>query len=171
MTNSPLQSRITRHAEVDPATLVANAANWRTHPPAQRAALEAVLTEVGWVQNVIVNERTDRMIDGHLRVEVAVERGEATVPVVYVDLSEEEERTVLASLDTITSMAGVDTAQLSALLDGLVLPGSELNELLQGIIAAAPVEPEAPTEFPAYDENIETQHQCPSCGYEWSGGE
>jgi hypothetical protein len=27
----------------------------------------------------------------------------------------------------------------------------------------------APTEFASYDENIETQYQCPKCKYEWSG--
>lgn len=26
-----------------------------------------------------------------------------------------------------------------------------------------------PDEFPSYDEDIETEHTCPSCGYSWSG--
>jgi hypothetical protein len=26
-----------------------------------------------------------------------------------------------------------------------------------------------PAEFPSYDEDIETEHRCPKCGYEWSG--
>lgn len=29
--------------------------------------------------------------------------------------------------------------------------------------------PEPPEEFPAYDEDIETEHVCPRCGYSWSG--
>lgn len=33
----------------------------------------------------------------------------------------------------------------------------------------APVEP--PQEFPTFDETIPTEHRCPRCGYEWSGGE
>jgi len=24
-------------------------------------------------------------------------------------------------------------------------------------------------EFPAYDENIPTEHSCPKCGFKWSG--
>lgn len=28
---------------------------------------------------------------------------------------------------------------------------------------------QAPGDFPSFDENIETTHQCPSCGYQWSG--
>jgi hypothetical protein len=29
---------------------------------------------------------------------------------------------------------------------------------------------EAPDEFASVDENIETEHSCPKCGYRWSGG-
>lgn len=28
---------------------------------------------------------------------------------------------------------------------------------------------DAPEEFSGYDEDLETQHTCPKCGYEWSG--
>jgi len=28
---------------------------------------------------------------------------------------------------------------------------------------------EQPPDFKSYDENIETEHRCPECGYEWSG--
>lgn len=35
-----IQSRIVGNGEADPAALVANPRNWRSHPPEQRAALE-----------------------------------------------------------------------------------------------------------------------------------
>ena len=31
-------------------------------------------------------------------------------------------------------------------------------------------EPEAPESFATYDEDIETEHECPKCGYRFSGG-
>ena len=31
------------------------------------------------------------------------------------------------------------------------------------------IPPQPPNGFKSYDENIETQFQCPKCGYEWSG--
>lgn len=31
------------------------------------------------------------------------------------------------------------------------------------------VDPEAPAAFPLFDETIETEYQCPACGYQWSG--
>ena len=90
MAGTGLRSRIVKHASVAPATLLANPKNWRTHSPEQRAALEDVLDRVGWVQDVIVNQRSGLLVDGHLRVEVARDRGEARIPVVYVDLSPDE---------------------------------------------------------------------------------
>jgi len=113
---SSWRSRIVDHGNVSPAELVANPKNWRTHPPAQQAALAGLLDQVGWVQDVVVNRRTGLIVDGHLRAALAVEREEATIPVVYVDLDEEEEALVLASLDPLGAMAGVDPAKLVALL-------------------------------------------------------
>ena len=84
----PFRNRITGSGMEAPEQLLANPRNWRVHPKAQEAALAAVLDEVGWVQNVIVNQRTGNVVDGHLRVSLAISRGEATVPVVYVDLDE-----------------------------------------------------------------------------------
>ncbi len=46
--------------------------------------------------------------------------------------------------------------------DAFAFDTSELEEL--GLLDATP-----PPEFPAYDpDSIETNHQCPKCGYEWS---
>jgi hypothetical protein len=89
-----------------------------------------MLDEVGWVQDIIVNEQTGNLIDGHLRVDLAIERGEPSVPVVYVDLSEDEERLVLASLDPMAGMAEQDPSILSALLDDILMPEGALGEML-----------------------------------------
>lgn len=123
-------NRIVGHAEVDPTTLTVNPANWRTHPPAQARALEGALGEVGWVAGVIVNRRTGRIVDGHLRVERAIARGEPTIPVAYVDLSPDEERLVLATLDPLASLAGADTAVLAELLAGLAPGNAALDRML-----------------------------------------
>lgn len=32
------------------------------------------------------------------------------------------------------------------------------------------VDYQPPEDFPEYDEGIETEHECPKCGYRWSGG-
>ena len=101
----------------NPEQLLAIPYNWRIHPKTQQDALEALLDDVGWVQNVIVNQRTGHVVDGHLRVAVAISREQVEVPVVYVDLSEDEEKKVLASLDPLGDMAVTDIDKINELLD------------------------------------------------------
>ncbi len=83
----PWRSRIVGHAEVAPTELVPNPRNWRTHPSDQQAALSGALAEVGWVAEVTVNRTTGHVVDGHLRIELALAlaRKELTVPVTYIE--------------------------------------------------------------------------------------
>ena len=55
--NGHWRSRIIGTGEEPPEQLLANPRNYRIHPKAQQDALEGVLSEVGWVQNIIVNQR------------------------------------------------------------------------------------------------------------------
>jgi hypothetical protein len=127
------RSRIVGTGDENPAALQANPANWRRHPESQRLALGEVLQEVGWVSQVIVNRTTGNLVDGHLRVTMAVDRGEATVPVVYVDLTADEERLVLATLDPLAALAETDTTALQALVNTLSIDG-ELDALLHSLL-------------------------------------
>ena len=101
----------------DPAELQAHPRNWRRHPQEQREAMEGVLDSVGWIQDVIVNRRTGRIVDGHLRVSLAIARGEKEIPVKYVDLSEAEEAQVLATFDPLGDLAEADDEALRRLLE------------------------------------------------------
>ena len=131
------RSRIVDRGEADPADLVLNPKNWRGHPAAQRDALAGLLDQVGWVQDVVVNRRTGRLVDGHLRVELARARSETSVPVVYVDLSEEEEALVLASLDPLAAMATANHEKLVSLLGEAKANDAALQSLLSDLAARA----------------------------------
>lgn len=135
----PWQSRIVGEGEEAPDQLLANPDNYRIHPQHQQDVLAAVLDRVGWVQRVIVNKRSGRMVDGHARVALAISREEATVPVLYVDLSESEEALVLASLDPISALAVTDDSKLQELLG--VLPQD-----MRDLAALVWAEPERGTE-------------------------
>ena len=124
------RNRIVGTGEVDPEDLLANPLNWRIHPQSQQEALETVIDEVGWVSGIIVNERTGFVIDGHLRIALALRREEKLVPVQYVDLDEREERLVLATLDPIGTMAGTDMEQLERLLGGFQDEADEIRKLV-----------------------------------------
>lgn len=126
----PWRNRIVGHADVDPRALIPHDENWRRHPAIQQRALMGALNEVGLVAGVTVNQTTGRLLDGHLRVELALTRGEASVPVTYVALSELEEAVVLATFDPLGAMAEADTERLAALLGGLQVEDAALRGML-----------------------------------------
>jgi hypothetical protein len=107
-----------------------NPRNWRIHPLNQQNALNGVLDEVGWVQEVIVNQRTGNLVDGHLRCQLASRKGETEIPVKYVDLSEEEEALVLATIDPIGAMAATDKEKLDELLNSFEADTQSVKDLL-----------------------------------------
>lgn len=117
--DAPWRNRIVGEGDEAPDQLLAHPKNWRIHPRAQQEALAGVLSEVGWVQRVLVNRNTSHVLDGHARVALAISRDEPSVPVLYVDLSEEEEDKILATLDPIAAMAAADKANLGTLLEGV----------------------------------------------------
>lgn len=160
------KNRIVGHGEENPDQLAANPRNWRIHPKAQEDALAGVLDEVGWVGTVLVNKRSGYVVDGHLRVMHAISAGERSVPVTYVDLSDDEEAVVLATLDPLAAMAGSDQAQLDALLAGIHAGDERLAQFLS---TQASEKPTIPDEFPEYGTGIVAQTTCPKCGYEWNG--
>ena len=127
------QNRIIATGEVDPEQLLANPLNFRIHPRDQQEALEAVLDEVGWVQDVIVNSKTNTLIDGHLRVKLALRKGETSIPVKYVDLTEQEEVQILAAFDPVAAMAATDKEKLAALFAEIDTDNEAMNEFLQGL--------------------------------------
>jgi DNA modification methylase len=155
------RSRIVGQGEVAPAELVPNDRNWRRHPKSQTDALEGALSEVGWVQQVIVNRTTGRMVDGHARVERAIARREPSVPVVYVELDEAEEALVLATLDPIGAMAEADQAALDALLADVSPSDDALRELIAQLGASDArtfqTDPDDIPDFPA-DITVERGH-------------
>jgi hypothetical protein len=166
------RDRITGFDRVAPDQLLANPANWRTHPGIQRDALRGSLDEVGWVDAIMVNTVTGHVVDGHARIEEALSNAEPLVPVLYVELTENEERIVLATFDPIGALADADAERLGALLDETRLrDDSELASLLAKIAEDNGVQ--SPS-FEPIDESAEGRAldrlstvTCPECGHEW----
>jgi DNA modification methylase len=140
---------------VDPRSLTPHPDNWRRHPRAQQRALAGALAEIGWVQQIIVNRRTGHLVDGHLRLELALARGEPLVPVLYVDLGEDEEREVLLTLDPLGTLAEADAGRLAALLAQVTPADAALSTMLvelaerHGIRQAGRIDPDAVPPLPA----------------------
>lgn len=127
------QNRIVEYTEEAPDQLLANPKNWRTHLGTQADALRGVMREVGIVQNVIANKRSGFLIDGHLRVMEALKAGQPSIPVTWVDLSDEEESLILLTLDPLGAMAGTDAAKVDELLREVSTGEAAVQALLDGL--------------------------------------
>ena len=164
------KNRIVGSDTVDPATLTAHELNWRDHPIAQQQALDVALEGVGWIKEVIVSKKTGTILDGHLRVERALALGEL-VPVVYVDVSKNEEKAILATIDPLADAAGIDREKLTDLMqsiDGEREALAKLRSLMADAhgLDAPEFDPQTPPEDADGDET-EKRLQCPRCGHSW----
>jgi len=131
------RNRIIGYGEERPEQLLVNPFNYRIHPKFQQEALAGVLDEIGWVDDVIVNRTTGHVIDGHLRVELAISRKESSVPVKYVELSEAEEKEVLATFDPLSALADRDDEVLKRLLEEVKTDNRNVQTLLENIAKEA----------------------------------
>jgi len=137
--------------------------NWRIHPDAQRTALTGALTEVGMVDAVIARKLPGgklQLVDGHLRRDLL---GDEEVPVIVTDLTAAEAKLVLATFDPLSELAETNEDIFTNLLAELTADDGAVNELLETMGAKMV----APADFPEIDLEQETDHRCPSCGYEW----
>jgi len=124
-------NRIVKYGEMPANQFLAHEMNARRHPAKQREALRGSLDSVGWIAPVLVSSKTGKMLDGHARIEEALSRDEAMgVPFVEVDVSEEEERLILATLDPITELATYDKEALDSLLREVSTGNAALMEML-----------------------------------------
>ena len=137
MAKSPWRNRIVGYSEEEPDQLLANPSNWRIHPAAQQNALSGVLKEVGLVQNVVANRTTGHLVDGHLRVMLAMRENQPVVPVTWVELSEEEEHLILAALDPLAAMAQADAGALDALLSSVQSGEAAVQQMLAELAEGA----------------------------------
>ncbi len=130
-----VKDRIRRFVRVKAAELKPHPCNWRLHPPEQRAALEAMLAEIGYAGALVARELPDgslQLIDGHLRAEVSPG---ADVPVLVVDLDDREAEKLLALHDPIAAMARAEQLVLAELSSRIETENAALRQLLGSLVA------------------------------------
>lgn len=136
-----IRDRVRELRRVRAGDLIASPKNWRTHPDGQRAALAAVLEEVGYAGALLAYETPAglELIDGHLRAETTPDD---EVPVLVLDVDAAEAAKLLATYDPLGAMAGADAARLDALLREVSTGSDALRglfaELKDGAPAALP---------------------------------
>jgi len=135
-----IRDRIKELRRVKAGQLKPNAKNWRTHPASQQDALRGVLAEVGYADALLARELPDgtlELIDGHLRAETTPEM---EVPVLIVDLDDQEAAKLLAVHDPLAAMAGRDDDVLAELLADVETENEAVRNLLDRVLR----EPELP---------------------------
>jgi len=133
-----MKDRVKELRRVPASELRANPKNWRRHPPSQEAALRGVLEDIGFADAVIARETDDglELIDGHLRQEVM---GDQPVPVLIVDVTEEEADKMLLTYDPLAMMAHADQDQLLHLLRDTQFESQAVNDMLEALANGVPV--------------------------------
>lgn len=129
---------------MDPRTIQRNPKNWRRHGRAQREAFREFKERVGWIDALILNERTGYLIDGELRLDEAIDANEDLVPVLVVDLDPEQEAEALFFKDLIGGMADVDVQAQLALAKELKAEERALKTLVEEVVGPQLVEVEEP---------------------------
>jgi len=163
--------------------------NARTHSAEQVEQIAGSIRQFGWTQPILAEVNGSGIIvAGHGRRLAAMllyEQGETiklpngkTLPkgmVPVIDCSgwsEQQRRAYTLADNQIALNAGWDEALLKLELTDLRLDGVELGDLgfsAAGLLDLFPPPPEAPDQFPRFDESVPTDHVCPKCNYRWSG--
>jgi len=177
-TASSIPVHCSHDALVDITEIVANPRNPNKHPDNQVALLAKIIRHQGWRAPVVVSKRSGFVVAGHGRLEAAKLLQVQTVPVNFQEFATEADEWAHVIADNrIAELAETDGAMLKDLLIELDSATQDFDMDLSGFDAGelervinSYKDPTAPGEFGVVDENIETEHQCPKCGYAFSGG-
>jgi DNA modification methylase len=117
---------------VSPESLTPNPQNWRIHTDEQKILVGDSIddTGIGWAGACLYNERTGKLLDGHLRRDHAYEKRLA-VPVLVGNWSPEKEAAIMVLLDQSTGMARADTSKLLALFQKAAPPTERSLDILK----------------------------------------
>ena len=139
----------------------------------------------------VLDDRTGRLVSGHGRLDDLTARHDAgetppdgittsddgtwLVPVIrgWSSRSDQEAEAYLLYANQSTVKGGWDQTALGQMLTDLAAYDERLLALAGWTPEEIPtpaVDPGPPDDFPEYDaDTIDTEHECPACGYKWSG--
>ena len=155
-------------AEISPSKY-----NPRTISDESMGRLTKSLAEFGNIQPITWNSRTGNVVGGHQRLKVYQAMGKTEVEVWAVDLSEQKEKAANIALNKLSGefdmpmlkdiLEEIDTGDIDMEITGFSV--NEIAQMMEGLNTFT-----SPESFPLIDESVLTEHKCPKCGYQWSGG-
>jgi hypothetical protein len=171
-----IRDRIKELRRVKASELFASPRNWRTHPKAQQDALLGILEDVGYADALLARELPDgslELVDGHLRAETTPDQ---EVPVLVLDIDEDEAKKLLAVLDPMAAMAECNPDALGSILAEIGTESDALQAMLDDLADDNGIDLDPDGALPEgadgkeFDEScaddVEMQ-ECPSCGHKF----
>lgn len=164
--------------QIPTSDLIPYARNARTHSDEQVAQIAASIREFGFCNPVLIDGQ-NTIIAGHGRVLAAGRMKLETVPCRRLThLTDAQRRAYVIADNRIALSSEWDAAMLSNELSDLhadefdmAVLGFDADELATLLdLPDMPADATPPEDFKEVDETIKTEHTCPKCGYQWSGG-
>ena len=124
-----VRNRIKAHVKVRAGDLVPHPLNFHEHPSDQREALAASYEEIGFARSLLAYELPDgryQLIDGHLRASMDPDM---LVDLEVLDVTEEEARQLLLTLDPLVRLAQTNAAMHARLCKQTATRSPALAEL------------------------------------------
>ena len=164
--------------QIATAELIPYARNARTHSPAQVAGIAGSIREFGF-NNPVLIDKDNGIIAGHGRVLAAQQLGLETVPCLRLGhLTKTQRKAYILADNRLAKLAQWDTEMLALEIADLRLDDVDLellgfdDDALVDLLGQVATDTDtSPDEFKEMDEDIDTDHECPKCGYRWSGGQ
>ena len=153
--------------------------NARKRTDRSSTLIEESITRYGAARSIVIDEE-NRILAGNGTVEGAKAAGLQNVRIIESDGDEiiairrsgltEEQKVGLALADNRTSdLSDWDHEMLHTLSQEHDIAAWFTPEDLSSITGDPTETLEPPQDFDEVDDDITTEHRCPSCGYEWSG--
>lgn len=157
--------------------------NAKLHPSDHVEQIVESIEEFGFNNPILAWHNDDgeaEIVAGHGRLMAARKLGIEELPVVFLDhLSDEARRAYLLVDNQLSMVTGFDAEILKDELDAITtidmgqfdfsfdVPSVGDDFLGGGFDDDEPRKRDVPDEFKEFDEDIETSHVCPKCGFEW----
>jgi len=150
-----------------------------THPDNPRLGnIKAIRESIrinGFYGVCVVQRSTGHILVGNHRYLAAVEEGLTEVPVMWLDVDDDEARRLLIADNRTSDLGAYNDAILIALLtqqndlgglDGTAWHKDDVDKFI------AALDKDSPDVFPEIMvEDLGLEYRCPACAYEWSGDE
>lgn len=125
-------SVVCKWEELDPSQLKAASRRVRSHPAHKRKMMQSSLEAFGIISPIAINA-SNVVVDGHLRVELALKLGLPTVPIIRVEhMTDAELRAYAIAANKLPSVSNWDDNALRLELEAIVADAPTLDLTLTG---------------------------------------